>query len=963
MKSRQLPSLLPPILFVLPLHAGENLLANPGAASGASTGWNIISSGGNGWSSNGQSVDGDGAAFITSYAWCQRSQTIDLIGAGFSETFLDRSPPIRVQEWFKGISNVSDQYYLKVELRAADGSVLDSWEAGSQTSPLVANGSWQEQSHLFENYPAGVRQIYWEDGGKDAEFWAGHYGTLLDGALLEFADPAPTAINLTPGTYPVNAPAGGIAGVLTAEDNEGSTHTFEMIAEVMPVLLVSRGSNWSYLDNGSDQGTAWINPAFDDSSWPAGGAELGYGEADEVTTLAGAGTHLTNYHRHRFELGANDLANIDSLELLLKRDDGAAVYLNGTEIIRDNLPAGILTYDTAASAAATDDGATFNAFLVPVNLLQPGENVLAVEIHQVGLTSSDTSFDLELVTGFQGNSFDNGLFTLDGNLLKFAQAAGTVPVTPGDNWTVNIRVTDDAGNTLTSQLDLTGIVAPTQAPTAIALSESFVTEGQIIGTSVGTIQVTDADEGDYHTISLVPGAGDPDNAFFQIQANRLVTASILDDSSLFRSVRLRATDRSGFFFEQSFVIEVRPFNNIPTEITFTGTTILRAAAAGTLLGILETVDLDFNDIHRYAFVPTTGSEPVIGFGQTWRYLDNGSDLGATNWPAAGGAFDDSSWKVGSGSFGYGDAQNTSVDFGPDSANKYITTYFRRSFTMSNPGAYPNYVLKILRDDGVAVYLNGVEVGRDGLATNATAATFADTAINDANELIPVSITVPANLFVTGNNTLAVEVHQATGNSSDLTFDLSLEGEIDASGSRYFEIMNGNEIRSTQGFTDANLPNGTILNLVIRSTDDGGASVERTFPVRVGLIDLGDLDDDGLPDTWENFHFLDTAGQDGQDDSDGDGRTNLEEYFFDTFPTDKNSFFALQIDQTGPGQLRLSWPSSSARRYRVEWSGSGEPDTWTTTPVGSRIGTGTTMIETVANTLIAKRMLRVVVDIP
>lgn len=963
MNLQKMLPLLFPFLGALPSQGGENLLANPGAASGASTGWNIIASGGNGWSSSGQSVDGDGAAFITSYAWCRRSQTIDLIGAGFGEAFPDRSPPIRVQEWFKGVSNVADQYYLKIELCAADGSVLDSWEADSQTSPLVANGSWQEQSYLFENYPAGVRQIYWEDGGKDAEFWAGHYGTLLDGAHLEFADPAPTAITLAPGTYPVNAIAGGIAGILTAEDNEGSSHTFEMISEVTPVLLVSRGSNWSFLDKGSDQGTAWRTPTFDDSSWPTGGAELGYGEADEVTTLAGSGTHLTNYHRHRFELSANDLASIESLELLLKRDDGAAVYLNGTEIIRDNFPAGIITYDTPASAAAPDDGATFNAFAVPANLLQAGENVLAVEIHQVELTSSDTSFDLELVASFQGDSYDNGLFTLDGNLLKFAQAASAVPVTPGDQWTVNVRVTDDAGNTLTSQLDITGIVAPTQAPTAITLSETFVTEGQIIDTSVGTILVTDTDEGDYHIISLVPGAGDTDNALFQIQANRLVTASVLDDSSLFRSVRLRATDRSGLFFEQSVVIEVRPFNNVPSDITFTGTTILRAAAAGTLLGILETVDLDPNDLHSYTFVPTAGSEPVIGFGQSWRYLDNGSDLGATNWIAAGGAFDDSSWKTGTGSFGYGDAQNTTVEFGPDSANKYITTYFRRSFTLSNPGAYPNYVLKTLRDDGVEIFLNGVEVGRDGLAANATAATFADAAINDANELIPIDFTVPAHLFIAGNNTLAVEVHQATGNSSDLTFDLSLEGGIDASGSQYFEIVNGNEIRSRQSFTDANLPNGTIFDLVIRSTDDGGSAVERTFPVRVGLIDLGDLDDDGLPDTWENFHFFDTVSQDGDDDADGDGRTNLEEYLFDTVPTDRNSFFALKIEKTGSGQFLLSWPTSSARRYRVEWSGSGEPDTWTTTPVGSRIGTGTTMNESVTNTLISKRMLRVVLDIP
>ena len=963
MKSQKLFPVLLSIISAFPLQAGENLLANPGATSGATTGWNIIASGGDGWSSIGQSVEGDGAAFITSYAWCSRSQTIDLIGAGFNEAFLDRSPPIRVQEWFKGTSNVADQYYLKIELRAADGTVLDRWEAGNQTTPLVAKGNWQEQTHLFENYPAGVRQIYWEDGGKDAEFWAGHYGSIIDGALLEFADPAPTAITLAPGTYPVNAPIGGVAGMLTAEDNDGSYHTFEMISEITPVPLVTRGSNWAYLDNGSDQGSAWADPAFDDSTWLVGAAELGYGEGDEGTTLAGASTHFTNYHRHRFEVSANDLASSESLELLLKRDDGAVVYLNGIEILRDNLPGGTITSTTPASTAATDDGATFTSFPVPVNLLLAGENVLAVEIHQVNLTSSDTSFDLELVASFQGNSYDNALFTIDNDLLKFAQAANTLPVSIDDLWTVNVRVTDDAGNTLTSQLDITGVADPSQAPTVIALSESFVTEGQIIGSTVGKILVTDPDPGDYHTFFLIPGSGDTDNALFQIQSNRLVTAVVLDDSMLLRSIRLRATDRGGFSFEQNLVIEVRPFNNIPSDITFTGTNIDRTAPTGTLVGILETLDLDTNDTHSFTFVPTIGSEPVIGFGQNWRYLDNGSDLGGSNWTAAGGAFDDSAWKISTGSFGYGDSQDTIVDFGPDAANKYITTYFRRTFTLANPGAYPGHLLKILRDDGVAVYLNGAEIGRAGLAANATATTLADVAINDTDETIPVDITVPANLLIAGSNTLAVEVHQAAVGSSDLTFDLSLEGEINASGSKYFEIVNSNEVRVKQAFTDANFTNGTILNLVIRSTDDGGTSVERTFSLRVGLIDLDDLDDDGLPDTWENFHFFGTASQGGDDDSDGDGLTNLEEYYHDTFPTDRNSFFSLEIERVSPGQSRLSWPSSSARRYRVEGSPTGEPGTWSTTPSGSRTGTNTIMSESVNNSLIPKRLLRVVVDFP
>ena len=192
-----------------------------------------------------------------------------------------------------------------------------------------ATGVWELQEHIFETLvrPA-VREIFWQDGGDDAEYWAGHYGTLLDGAELTFNDPAPTNLHLTPGTYPLNAPGGG--------------HQWDPQHRRQPRCLPhlrpssetqsSRRSSLSsppgvFLDDGSDQGTAWSQPLFDDSVWASGSAELGYGEGDELSTIAGQGTHFTNYFRHRFILDAGELADISGLSLRLKRDDGAVVYL------------------------------------------------------------------------------------------------------------------------------------------------------------------------------------------------------------------------------------------------------------------------------------------------------------------------------------------------------------------------------------------------------------------------------------------------------------------------------------------------------------------------------------------------------------------------------------------------------------------------------------------------------------
>ncbi|NIQ29000.1 MAG: metallophosphoesterase, partial [Acidobacteria bacterium] len=59
--------------------------------------------------------------------------------------------------------------------------------------------------------------------------------------------------------------------------------------------LVAEGSVWKYLDDGSDQGTAWKEPGFDDTSWQAGPAELGFGDGDEATVLQGG--FITYYFR------------------------------------------------------------------------------------------------------------------------------------------------------------------------------------------------------------------------------------------------------------------------------------------------------------------------------------------------------------------------------------------------------------------------------------------------------------------------------------------------------------------------------------------------------------------------------------------------------------------------------------------------------------------------------------------
>jgi len=167
-----------------------------------------------------------------------------------------------------------------------------------------------------------------------------------------------------------------------------------------PLLeLVPLGSTWRFLDNGSDQGSAWTGNSFDDSGWAAGPAELGYGDGGEATVVSFGGNsankHITTYFRHSFDLA--DPAALDALQLEVQRDDGVVVYLNGTEVFRDNLPAGPIGHKTLASSAVagSNETALLRAGVDPA-LLVEGTNTIAAEIHQANATSSDISFNLRL---------------------------------------------------------------------------------------------------------------------------------------------------------------------------------------------------------------------------------------------------------------------------------------------------------------------------------------------------------------------------------------------------------------------------------------------------------------------------------------------------------------------------------------------------------------------------------------
>jgi len=163
--------------------------------------------------------------------------------------------------------------------------------------------------------------------------------------------------------------------------------------------IIPKGSVWKYLDDGSNQGTSWYSTSFADSTWSQGAGQLGYGDGDETTVLSygssSSNKHITYYFRKTFTAQNTNGKNGIKLEIL--RDDGAVVYLNGTELVRSNMPTGTITYTTtAAHTVAGSNEDHYYSYEFPSSLLNAGQNLIAVEVHQRSSTSSDVSFDLKL---------------------------------------------------------------------------------------------------------------------------------------------------------------------------------------------------------------------------------------------------------------------------------------------------------------------------------------------------------------------------------------------------------------------------------------------------------------------------------------------------------------------------------------------------------------------------------------
>ncbi|MEP4078908.1 lamin tail domain-containing protein [Haloferula sp.] len=180
-----------------------------------------------------------------------------------------------------------------------------------------------------------------------------------------------------------------------------------------PTTFLQTGAMWSYLDNGTDQGTAWRSTTFvENGDWESGPSELGYGDSDEATVVdyidtVPGGTiqkNITTYFR-KSDINIPDTSLYEDFTINFWYDDAIAIYVNGVEVERLGISANA-PY-TESSSITVDDNA-FGTIQVPISYFNNGDNTIAAEVHQRNSTSTDISFNLNLIGNLPGGS-DPGL--------------------------------------------------------------------------------------------------------------------------------------------------------------------------------------------------------------------------------------------------------------------------------------------------------------------------------------------------------------------------------------------------------------------------------------------------------------------------------------------------------------------------------------------------------------------------
>ena len=533
-------------------------------------------------------------------------------------------------------------------------------------------------------------------------------------------------------------------------------------------LFVEEGENWRYFKGTEEPPRNWRTSSFNDSEWEVGQSGFGYGDNDDRTKLSdmrfyeetpndpGQPGYLSLYIRRTFQM--RDVEGIEKLILRVDYDDGFVAYLNGKEVTRANIE-GIPKYNTTAKKGHEAGSPKDFDISDKINLLKNGENLLAVQVHNDKITSNDLTIIPELVK----------------------QSKLDIPSVK--------RIKDIKA--LQQLIHLRGIYSRRQLQTVLGefWENHFTTDYDKLVEHLEELENSDGEE------AMGEDQAEQEAAQMEYQEYEFFHQNALGN---FGDLLLySAASPSMLIYLDNVVNEKKePNENYAREILelfgfgvdnrYNQLDIEELSKAFTGWNIRKAWPNDVKTFPQMAREPFTDvsaqyeEDNKLKTGRTWRYFKGkqepsgkkvGNDIIPTlDWTKTN--FNDSKWTRGIVSIGYGDNDDKTII--NDMRNNYMSLYLRHSFTISDPLEMENLMLHVEYDDGFVVYLNGKEIGRSDTMNFTGFPPPFDAEANAGHEVTdkPMIINLKDHFDLLklneAENVLAIQVHNTTKNSSDLS---------------------------------------------------------------------------------------------------------------------------------------------------------------------------------------------------
>ncbi len=410
--------------------------------------------------------------------------------------------------------------------------------------------------------------------------------------------------------------------VPTVED-----HVFEADEKFFVVLNDVRGAN-----SGDTEGAATIRDPFQVTR-----NFINEGADTSLDTLVGQ-LQWKGASSYPFKLvpgqgdADNELFLIAGSELMLRAGTDLDYETKNEYSIRVEVDGDGDTYQRPFTIKVVDANEAPTAILLDKNDID--ENADTSAVTTIGRISADDedandTHQYTLVAG--AGDVDNDLFQIAGDILEL-KAGTPLDFDTQSSYSIRVRAVDSGDLALESVLTI--LVNNTDNPvTDIALAPASVDENSdtSLGLTVGNLVATDKDDEDTHDFALVSGAGDDDNAVFQVVGSKLQfqPGAVIDyETQSSYQVRVRGADPTGYWLDQQFTVSVVDQNDPAHDATLVPDAIREDTdtTQDVMVGQLVIADQDQGDTHSIVVDSTSGDGQLFKVDEDRLLLNAGSPL-------------------------------------------------------------------------------------------------------------------------------------------------------------------------------------------------------------------------------------------------------------------------------------------------------------------------------------------------